>query len=166
MTTARSAAVEIKRQLRAANTAIENLGAEIQRLIAADPLLARRMSILTSIPGVGTITAIALIVGLAEIGSLSAKEIAMLVGLAPIAWDSGQSSGARHIAGGRATVRSALYMAAVSAARFNPALKTFYNRLIARGKKAKVALTAVMRKLVILANTLVRESRPWEPRHA
>jgi len=166
VTTARSAAVEIKRQLRAANTAIENLGAEIERLIAADPLLARRMSILTSIPGVGTITAIALIVGLAEIGSLSAKEIAMLVGLAPIAWDSGQSSGARHIAGGRATVRSALYMAAVSAARFNPALKTFYNRLIARGKKAKVALTAVMRKLVILANTLVRESRPWEPRHA
>jgi transposase len=90
----------------------------------------------------------------------------MIVGLAPIACDSGESSGARHIRGGRAHVRNALYMAAVSAARFNPALKAFYDRLIAKGKKANVALTAVMRKLVVLANTLVRENRLWEPRHA
>ncbi|HZZ63272.1 MAG TPA: IS110 family transposase [Roseiarcus sp.] len=161
-----AAALEIKRQLRAAETAIENLGAEIERLIAADPVLARRLTILTSIPGVGAATAIALIAGLSEIGSLSAKETAMIVGLAPIACDSGESSGARHIRGGRAHVRSALYMAAVSAARFNPALKAFYDRLIAKGKKAKVALTAVMRKLVVLANTLVRENRLWKPRHA
>ena len=165
-TTARLAEVEIKRQLDATETAIENLGAEIERLIAADPLLARRLAILTSIPGVGTLTAIALIAGLAELGSLSAKEAAMIVGLAPIACDSGQSSGARHIRGGRAHVRKALYMAAVSAARFNPALKVFYDRLVANGKKPKVALTAVMRKLVILANTLVHEDRPWEPNHA
>jgi len=165
-TTARPAQIEIKRQVRAAETAIENLGAEIKRLIAADPRLARRLAILTSIPGVGTLTAIALIAGLAEIGSLSAKEAAMIVGLAPIACDSGQSSGARHIRGGRAHVRKALYMAAVSAARFNPALKAFYDRLLANGKKPKVAITAVMRKLVVLANTLVREDRPWEPTHA
>ena len=164
--TVRLATIEIRRQLGAAETAIENLGAEIERLIAADPLLARRMAILTSIPGVGTITAVALIAGLAEIGSLSAKQAAMIVGLAPIACDSGQTSGARHIKGGRAHVRRALYMAAVSAARFNPALKAFYDRLIANGKKAKVALTAVMRKLVALANTLVRENRLWEPVHA
>ena len=165
-TQANAAALEIKRQLRAAETAIENLGAEIERLIAADPVLARRLTILTSIPGIGVATAIALIAGLSEIGSFSAKEAAMIVGLAPIACDSGESSGARHIRGGRAHVRSALYMAAVSAARFNPALKAFYDRLIAKGKKAKVALTAVMRKLVVLANTLVRENRLWEPRHA
>ena len=128
--------------------------------------MARRLTILASIPGVGLATAVALIAGLSEIGSLSAKEAAMIVGLAPIACDSGESSGARHIRGGRAHVRSALYMAAVSAARFNPALKAFYDRLIAKGKKAKLALTAVTRKLVVLANTLVRENRLWEPRHA
>ena len=161
-----AAALEIKRQVRAAETAIENLGAEIERLIAADPALARRLTILASIPGVGPVTAIALIAGLSEIGSLSAKQAAMIVGLAPIACDSGESSGARHIRGGRAHVRSALYMAAVSAARFNPALKAFYDRLIAKGKKAKVALTSVMRILVVLANTLVRENRLWQPRHA
>ena len=165
-TTVRPAVAEINRQLRAAETAIENLGAEIERQIAADPFVTRRMAILTSIPGVGIATAIALIVGLAEIGSLSAKEAAMLVGLAPIACDSGQSSGPRHIKGGRAHVRRALYMAALSAARFNPALRAFHDRLIKKGKLAKVALTAVMRKLLVLANTLVRENRKWEPLHA
>jgi transposase len=165
-TTARPATIEINRQLRAVETAIENLGAEIDRLVAADPRLARRFVILTSIPGVGTATAVALIAGLAEIGSLSAKQAAMIVGLAPIACDSGQTSGARHIKGGRAHLRRALYMAAVSAARFNPALKALYDRLIANGKKPKVALTAVMRKLVVLANTLARENRPWKPTHA
>src|SRR5208283_504842 len=143
------AVAEINRQLRAAETAIENLGAEIERQIAADPFLTRRMAILTSIPGVGIATAIALIVGLAAIGS-----------------DSGQSSGPRHIKGGRAHVRRALYMAALSAARFNPALRAFHDRLIEKGKLAKVALTAVMRKLLVLANTLVRENRKWEPLHA
>lgn len=165
-TTGRQAQIEIKRQLRATETAVENLRAEIESLIAADPCLARRMAILISIPGVGTLTAIALIAGLAELGSLSAKEAAMIVGLAPIACDSGQTSSARHIRGGRAHVRKALYMAAVSAARSNPALKAFYDRLLAKGKKPKVALTAVMRKLVILANTLVHEDRPWETTHA
>ena len=164
-TTARLAGVEIKRQIRAAETAIENLEAEIEAMIGADPRLARRLAILISIPGVGTVTAIALIVGLAEIGALSAKQAAMIVGLAPIARDSGQTSAARHISGGRAHVRRALYMAAVSAARCNPALKAFYARLLANGKKPKVALTAVMRKLVVLANTLVCENRTWEPHH-
>ena len=165
-TTAPPAVIEIKRQLRAAETAIANLGEEIERLIAADPLLARRMAILTSIPGVGIATAIALIVGLSEIGSLSAKEAAMIAGLAPIACDSGDHNGARHIRGGRPHLRRALYMAALSASRRNPALKIFYDRLIASGKKAKVALTAVMRKLLVLANTLVAQNRPWEPLHA
>lgn len=145
---------------------IANLEAGIKRQINADPALARRFTILTSIPGIGPATAVALIAGLHEIGELSAKQAAMIAGLAPIACDSGESTGARHIQGGRIHLRTGVYMAAVSASRCNPDLKVFYQRLIAAGKLTKVALTAVMRKLIILANTLVREDRLWQPNHA
>lgn len=156
-----AAAHEIKRQIRAAETAIENLAAEIKRRIADDPVMARQWAVLTSIPGVGAATAAALIAGLVEIGSLSAKQAAMLVGLAPIAQESGDYAAPRHIGGGRANLRRALYMAAVTAARCNPPLKLFYDRLIAKGKSPKVALTAVMRKLLVLANSLVAQDRLW-----
>jgi transposase len=96
-------------------------------------------------------------------GTCTNKEIALLVGLAPVACDSGDKSGKRHIKGGRGHVRTALYMAAVSAITWNPDLKIFYDRLIAKGKLKKVALTAVMRKLVTLANTLITENRIWTP---
>ena len=158
-----SAALEIKRQIRTAETVIENLAAEIERRIKSDPVLERRWTVLTSIPGVGALTAAALIAGLREIGGLSAKQAAMITGLAPIARDSGERSGPRHIAGGRAHLRRALYMAAVAAARCNPPLTQFYQRLIEKGKKPKVALTAVMRKLVILANALIAKDRLWTP---
>ena len=143
------AIAEIKRQIRAVETSLAHLEAEIERLIAADPSLARRLAVLTSIPGIGTTTAVALIVGLAEIGALSDKQ-----------------AGARHIRGGRPQLRRALYMAALSATRCNPDLKAVYDRLRAAGKKPKVALVAVMRKLVILANALVTQNRLWEPNHA
>jgi transposase len=162
----RPAAAEIKRQIRAAETACDKLEAALERLIDSDPVLARRRAVLTSIPGVGKLTAVALLADLAEIGSLSAKQTAMIAGLAPIACDSGESKGERHIASGRPHLRRALYMAAVAAVRFNPPLKLFYDRLIGQGKKAKVALTAVMRKLVILANTLVGQDRLWKPDYA
>ena len=152
---------ELRRQLRAVETAVARLEKEIKRLIAADAVLTRRFKLLLSIPGVGPVAAVALVAGLPEIGSLSAKEAAMLVGLAPIACDSGESVGARHIRGGRAHVRRALYMAAVSASNHNPSLKTFYDRLVAAGKKKKVALAALMRKLVVLANTIIHQDRPW-----
>lgn len=155
--------LELRRQLKAVETAIHNLSSEIERLIGSDPVLARRRDILTSVPGIGPLAAIALIAGLHEIGTFSAKQAAMIAGLAPIACDSGERTGARHIKGGRAHVRKALYMAALSAARFNPGLRQFYSRLIAAGKKAKVALTAVMRKLLVLANTLVKDNRQWQP---
>ena len=157
---------ELKRQLAALDKAVANLEAEIERRIDADPVLARRFEILTSIPGIGPVAATALIAGLNEIGQLSSKEVTMIVGLAPIACDSGQHAGAREIRGGREHVRTALYMPANSAAQHNPDIKTFYDRLISRGKLPKVAITAAMRKLVILANTLVRENRLWQPRHA
>jgi transposase len=157
---------ELKRQLRALDNAIANLEAEIERQIDADPVLARRFEILTSIPGIGHVAATALIAGMNEIGQLSSKEVTMIVGLAPIACDSGQHAGKREIKGGRKHVRTALYMPANCAAQHNPDIKTFYDRLISRGKLPKVAITAAMRKLVILANTLERENRLWEPRHA
>jgi transposase len=162
-TRASSATLEIKRQIRAAETAIENLTGAMEQRIKDDPVLARRWVVITSIPGIGVVTAAALIAGLVEIGSLSAKQAAMLVGLAPVAQDSGDHHGARHIRGGRPQLRRAIYMAALTAARCNPHLKAFYQRLIGEGKKPKVALTAVMRKLVVLANTLVAQNRIWTP---
>ncbi len=156
---------EIKRQLRAVETSLAKFDAELERLITTDPILARRLAVLTSIPGIGATTAVALIVGLAEIGALSDKQSAMLAGLAPIACDSGEQAGARHIRGGRPQLRRALYMAALSAARCNPDLKAVYHRLRAAGKKPKVAIVAIMRKLVILANALVAQNRTWEPRN-
>ncbi len=142
---------------------IESLDKEIALRITDDPELCRRVEILTSVPGVGTVTAYSLIVGLSELGQCNAKQAAMLAGLAPIANDSGARQGQRAIRGGRKAPRNALYMAALSACRYNPDMKIFATRLKDRGKQAKVVLTAVMRKLVVLANTLLAENRCWTP---
>jgi transposase len=125
--------------------------------------LARRYQILKSIPGAGPVAAASLAAGLTELGLSSNKSIATLVGLAPVACDSGDKKAQRHIKGGRAHLRTPLYMAALAAARCNPELAAFDRRLRDNGKAAKVALTAVMRKLVVLANSLVREDRLWQP---
>lgn len=154
---------EIKRQMAALARAAGRLDAEIERRIAADPVLARRCEIVRSIKGAGFVASLALVIALAEIGSCPNKAAALLAGLAPIARDSGEMKGARQIRGGRADVRAGIYMAAVAAARSNPDLKAFYRRLRAAGKPFKVAITAVMRKLVVLPNTLVREDRLWTP---
>lgn len=154
---------ELRRRIASLNTHIARLEAEIERQLHADPTLANRRAILMSIPGIGPVAATTLVVGLAELGSCSDKAATLLVGLAPIARDSGDSSGQRHIRGGRGPVRHGLYMAALAAARYNPDLKAFYNRLRANGKAAKLALIAVMRKLVVLANTLISQNRCWTP---
>lgn len=150
---------------------IESFDAELARLdceiatrIDADPALARRAAILRSIPGIGPVAAATLVALMAELGSLTGKAAALLAGLAPIAADSGAHTGQRHIRGGRANVRSVLYMAALAARNHNPDLKAFYRRLIEQGKKPKVALTAVMRKLIVLANILLAENRTWQPK--
>ena len=157
---------ELARRLKSLATHMARLDAEIERRIVSEATLERRYAILLSVPGIGPVAAATLLVGLAELGACSGKQAAMLAGLAPIACDSGDKSGDRYIKGGRAHVRTAIYMAALTAARFNPDLKGFYARLRAKGKTAKVALTAVMRKLVVLANTLLREDRIWQPIHA
>ena len=152
---------EITRLIAFSRRAIDRLEAEALRLIKADAGFARRLVVLTSIPGVGDITAIGLIANMPELGSLDAKAAGMLAGLAPIACDSGQSKGQRHTRCGRKTVRTGIYMAALSAATWNPALKRFHDRLVAAGKRPKVALTAVMRKLLVLANSLLKDDRCW-----
>ncbi len=154
---------ELTRRLKAIATHIERLEAEIARRVKADPALQHRVDLLLTIPGVGLVTALAMVIGLPELGYCTGKAASLLAGLAPLADDSGQRTGERYIRGGRASVRCALYFAALTASRFNPPLAEDYNRLIAKGKKAKVAITALMRKLVVLANTLITEDRPWQP---
>jgi transposase len=142
---------------------IARLEAGIARRIAAEPGLARRHQILVSIPGVGPVVAATLLADLPELGAIDRRAVASLAGLAPFADDSGGAQGPRHIRGGRGHVRGALYWAALAAARHDQQLSAFYRRLRANAKKPKVALTAVMRKLVILANTLLKEDRLWTP---
>jgi transposase len=157
---------ELARRLKTIALSIARLEAEIDRRLRANPALKRRYDILISIPGVGPVAAIALVVGLPELGACSGKAASLLVGLAPLACESGEKAGERHIKGGRGHVRKSLYFAALTAARFNPQLSTVYKRLKAAGKKPKVAITAIMRKLVVLANVLIHEDRMWTPIHA
>ena len=134
---------------------------EIYRQIMADAFLANQFQILTSIPSVGTVCATTIIADLSEVGKINAAEIAALAGVAPMNRDSGAWRGTRSIHGGRHTVRKALYMTALLATQKKGPFAGFYKRLVGLGKKPKVALTAVMRKLVILANTLIKENRSW-----
>jgi transposase len=145
---------QIKRQIAAIET-------EIMVLIEADPDLFRRFGILVSIPGVSAITAFALIIDMPELGSIENGQAASLAGLAPVARQSGQWTGRAFIRGGRANVRQALYMPALVAIRFNPDIKAKYQQLKAAGKASKVAITAIMRKLIVMANALLRDRRKW-----
>ncbi len=142
---------------------IDGLETEIGRRVADQPDLAQRYRILISIPGIGPVTAATLIACLCELGNASAKQITLLAGLAPIPNDSGQHRGYRRIRGGRQIVRNMLYLAALAAARYNPALRTFYRRLVDDGKPKKLALIAVARKLLVLANVLIADNRVWTP---
>jgi transposase len=156
----------LKKQLTACKRMIAKLEEAIAALIENDPALKSRYDILISIKGIGFVGAATLAGCLPELGQLPAAKTAALAGVVPFNADSADSKGLRRIQGGRAHVRSALYMAAVSAIAHNPDMKAFYTRLRAKGKEAKLALTAVMRKLIILASALVRENRTWTEKHA
>lgn len=134
--------------------------AELDRRLADNPSWKEINQILQSIPGIGAQTAHTLIGQLPELGTVDRKVIGQLVGLAPIANDSGKTEGQRHIIGGRQQVRNVLYMAALSAVRYNPVGKALYTRLLAKGKSAKAALIAVAHKLLTIANAMVRTPRP------
>jgi transposase len=135
--------------------------AELEALIQASPLWRLQDELLQSVPGVGPTLARTLLGSLPELGRLDRRQIAALVGVAPHACDSGTRRGARHCWGGRPVVRRVLYMAAVVAARWNPQLRAFYERLRQTGKPAKVALLAVARKLLVILNAMLRDQRPW-----
>lgn len=155
----------LKRQFRNAREhaarQIEQIDAQCHQIVRTDPALAPRFDILMSIPAIGIITAMTLLADMPELGALNDKQAASLMGVAPIARDSGAFKGKRHIRGGRALVRQAVYMAALVATRFNPDMKRKYKTLIEKGKPPKLALTAIMRKLIILANALIRDNRTW-----
>jgi transposase len=144
----------------------EAVDAEINALIQGDPDLAQRFAILCSIPGIAEVSAAMLLIEMPELGSLDEKQVAALAGLAPIARQSGNWKGKSFIRGGRQQVRQGLYMPALVAIRFNADLKAKYEQLIKAGKAPKQAITAVMRKLIILANALLKKGRKWQPRVA
>jgi transposase len=145
---------------------IETLESEIANLVDKHEDWKQKADILTSVPGVGPITAMSLLADLPELGQLSREAIASLVGLAPFNHDSGKLKGQRAIWGGRADVRTTLYMAALSAVRCNHTLKIFYKRLCNAGKPFKKAITACMRKLLVILNTMVKTNSTWNSNHA
>ena len=154
---------QLERRIKQLAGHIQALEKECLKQIKADEGLASRFAILTSIPSFGDVVAMTLIACLAELGSVSDKQIGALGGLAPVADDSGERRGVRVIWGGRAAVRRILYLAAVSAKTCNKDMKAFYQRLIANGKQPKAALIAVARKLLVLANILITQGRLWQP---
>jgi transposase len=149
---------QIKDQIKAIDT-------EWMAVLAANPSLRAKLDILLSIPGIGPATAIALLVDMPELGTMDAKQAASLAGLAPITRQSGTWKGKSFIGGGRACLRQAIYMPALVAIRFNAPLKAKYQALCHAGKPAKVAIVAIMRKLLITANALIRDNRAWTAEH-
>jgi transposase len=139
---------------------IRELDREIEQTVAEDPATQAKAALLRTIPGIGPVVAPTLVGLLPELGTLSRQQIAALVGVAPLNRDGGTRRGPRQIWGGRAAVRTALSMASLSAIR-HPVIKPFYQQLKQRGKPTKVALVAVMRKLLTMANAILREGRPW-----
>jgi len=134
---------------------------DLDTLVRTSPVWRAQEDLLRSVPGIGPQTARTLLADLPELGRLNRREIAALAGLAPLASDSGKHRGVRVCWGGRAVVRSTLYMATVAAVRCNAPIRAFYARLRAAGKPAKVALTACMRRLLTIVNTIVRNQEPW-----
>jgi len=144
----------LERELRITDT---DLGA----MITASPVWREKDELLQSVPGVGPVLSRTLLADLPELGRLSRRAIAKLVGVAPLSRDSGTLRGRRFVQGGRATVRAVLYMAALVATKRNAVIRTFYQRLVAAGKPKKLALVACMRKLLTILNVMVRTAQPW-----
>ena len=141
---------------------IAELDEQLQARLVSSTAWQNKDAILQSVPGIGRVVSFSLLAELPELGTLNRQRISKLVGVAPLNCDSGQQRGRRHIFGGRARVRSMLYMATFTALRFNPVIKEFYQRLVAKGKPYKVAITACMRKLLSIINLMVRNQTLWK----
>lgn len=153
---------ELRRHIRWLERRVDDLDDEIGTSIAAHPTWRAQEDLLRSVPGIGRTTARTLLADVPELGHLNRRAIAALIGVAPLNCDSGQLRGHRHIWGGRAPVRATLYMAALVASRRNATLRAFYQRLRDAGKPAKVALVAVMRKLLTIVNAMVKHHTRWQ----
>ncbi len=140
---------------------LDTLDGDIDQFIQGSALWQEQATLLQSVPGVGRVSASTLLAMLPELGKLTRQQIAALVGVAPVNKDSGGKRGKRRIVGGRAAVRSVLYMAALSASKHNPIIKKFYDHLLKQGKEKKVALTACMRKLLVILNAMLRTKQSW-----
>jgi len=152
---------DIKSLIEVLEKRISGCNGELQRLIQASPVWRAQEDLLRSFTGIGPVSARTLVAELPELGTLDRKKIAALVGIAPIARDSGPRKGRRSISGGRGQVRSALYMATITAIRTNPVIRAFNQRLIAAGKPFKVALVASMRKMLTILNAMMRTQTRW-----
>ena len=161
-TTLKLLARQINRRLKQIEHDLGQVADAIDAIVEADEDLRTRADILTSIPGIAKVTACAILTDMPELGNLSGKQAAKLAGLAPISRQSGKWQGKEHIQGGRASLRRAIYLPAVVATRFNPDMKAQYEQLILAGKCKKLAITAVMRKLIVMANALLRDQRKWD----
>lgn len=164
---AQATSVPVQRDLRThirwLERRVTDVDDDLTRRIHASPLWRAQEDLLRSVPGIGPIVARTLLAELPELGTLERRTIAALVGVAPMNRDSGHSRGRRMIRGGRTSVRTALYMAALVATRHTPPLRTFYQRLRAAGKPPKVALVAVMRKLLAILNAMIKHDAAWQP---
>lgn len=160
-TAAKRAKRSILSVIRALDKQIELIDREVQQHI--DDHFDGQRQLLDSVSGVGPVTILTLLAALPELGRFSRKAISKLVGVAPIARDSGDRRGKRHIAGGRSAVRHVIYMTTVSARTHNPVIRAFYERLVAAGKPPKVALVACMRKLLTILNAMMRDEARWDP---
>lgn len=152
----------LQRHIEWMQTDLAEIEADLEAILQSDADYREKVELLDSVPGVGRVTALTLVAQMPELGLVNAKQIAALAGVAPLNRDSGRHRGKRRTFGGRSGVRSTLYMAALSATRYNPVIKAFYQRLLAKGKEKKVALTACMRKLLVILNAIARDQRAWE----
>lgn len=160
--TARAACKSIRQLLETLNKQIAKIEAEITSLLESDDDWQAKIQVLSSAPGIGPVAGATLVAELPELGRLNRQAISALVGVAPFNDDSGTHRGKRRVMGGRASVRQVLYMAALTARRCNPVIRAFADRLAARGKPAKVVLTACMRKLLVILNTMLHNNTPWK----
>jgi len=153
--------LSIEENLKWLKQQLDNLDKDIEAKIKSSPIWKEKDDLLKSVPGVGQVLSMTLLGTLPELGNLTRKQVAALAGVAPFNRDSGKYRGKRTTKGGRARVRPPLYMATLAATRFNPVIKEYYAHLIDMGKIKKVALTACMRKLLVILNAILREHRPW-----
>lgn len=163
VTRTKPAKVHIQKHIQWLQAQLNDMDRELKNLIQQSDTWRELDTLLESVPGIGAVGAATLMALLPELGQLNRRQIAALAGVAPFNCDSGKRKGQRHIWGGRAAVRTALYMCVVSGLRCNPMIQVFYRRLTDQGKPSKVALVACIRKLLVVLNTLVKTRTPWDP---